>query len=69
MTYDGCGFLPFSFKSCLTFVLIYFILISHELLVIWLIMKHFESFSFLVQYGISAKANGLGISNKSGGIM
>ena len=32
-------------------------------------MKSFESVSFLGQYGISAKNNGLGISKKSGGIM
>ena len=33
MTHDGCGFLLFSLKSCLTFFVIHFILISYELLV------------------------------------
>ena len=33
MTHDGCGFLLFSLKSCLTFFVIHFILISNELLV------------------------------------
>ena len=32
-------------------------------------MKHFESVSFLGQYGISAKTSGLGTSKKSRGIM
>ena len=54
MTHDGCGFLLFSLKSCLTFFAIHFILISYELLVnSWnFLMKHFESVSFLGQYGI-----------------
>ena len=33
MTHDGCGFLLFSLKSCLTFFVIHFILISYKLLV------------------------------------
>ena len=33
MTHDGCGFLLFSLKICLTFFVIHFILISCELLV------------------------------------
>ena len=33
MTHDGYGFLPFSLKSCLTFFVIHFILISYELFV------------------------------------
>ena len=71
MTHDGCGFLLFSFKSCSTFLVIHFILILYELLVSsWkFLMKPFESDSFLGQYGISAKTNGLGISKKSVSIM
>ena len=71
MPHDGCGFLPFSLKSCLTFFVIYFILILYELLVnSWnFLMKRFEIVSFLGQYGISAKTNGLGKSKKSVGIM
>ena len=67
----GCGFLLFSLKNCFTFFVIHFILISYELLVnLWnFLMKCFESVSFLAQYGISAKTNGLGTSKKSGGIM
>ena len=33
MTHDRCGFLLFSLKSCLTFFVIHFILISYELTV------------------------------------
>ena len=33
MPHDGCGFLYFSLKSCLTFFLIHFILILYELLI------------------------------------
>ena len=33
VTHDGNGFLLFSLKSCLTFFVIHFILISYELLV------------------------------------
>ena len=33
MTHDGCRFLFFSLKSCLTFFAMHFILISYELLV------------------------------------
>ena len=53
-THDGCGFLLFSLKSCLTFFVIHFILILYELLVnSWnFLMKCFESVSFLGQYGI-----------------
>ena len=71
MAHDGWGLLLFSFKSCFTFFVIHFILISYELLVnSWnFLMKHFESVSFLGQYRISAKTNGLGTSKKSGGIM
>ena len=71
MTGDRRGFLLFSLKSCLTFFVIRFILISYELLVnSWnFFMKRFESVSFLGQYGISAKTNGFGTSKKSGGIM
>ena len=71
ITHDGCGFLLFSLKSCLTFFAIHFILILCELLVnIWnFLMKRFESVSFLGQCGISAKTNGLGTSKKSGSIM
>ena len=70
MTHDGCGFLLFNLKSCLTFFVIHFILISYELLVnSWIfLMKLFESVSFLGEYRISAKTNGLVTSKKSGGI-
>ena len=62
MTHDGCGFLLFSLKSCLTLFVIHFILFSYQLLVnSWnFLMKLFESVSFLGKYGISAKTNGLG---------
>ena len=33
MSHDGCGFLLFSLKSCLTFFVIHCLLISYELLV------------------------------------
>ena len=71
MIRDGCGFLLFSLKRCLTFFVIYFILISYELLVnSWnFLMKRFESVSFMRQYGISAKTSGLGASKKYGAIM
>ena len=71
ITHYEYGFLLFSFKAFLTFFVIYFILISYELLVSsWnFLMKIFESVSFLGQYWISAKTNGLEISKKSGGIM
>ena len=45
MTHAGCGFLLFTLKSCFTFFVMHFILISYELLVSsWnFLMKRFES--------------------------
>ena len=64
MAQDWCGFPRFRLKSCLTFFVIHFILISYELLVSsWIfLIKPFESVLFLGHYGILAKTNGLGIS-------
>ena len=64
MAQDWCGFPRFRLKSCLTFFVIHFILISYELLVSsWnFLIKRCESVLFLEHYGILAKTNGLEIS-------
>ena len=48
MAHDGFEFLLFNWKSCLNFFVIYFILISFELLIIsWnILMKRFEGVNF-----------------------